>query len=86
MTIPLFASKVDEAVQIRICRTDVVRSILLGQHSEYIVEVSEAGSGERLTVSKRYRNFVDLHTAVSGKHQAQPVTLIHVLAGSYSKH
>lgn len=59
----LFRSRIHEVVQTRISRTDIIQSTLIGQHSEYIVEVNEA-SGERSTVSKRYRHFLDLHSAV----------------------
>lgn len=61
---PLFRSRVHEVVYVSISRTDMIQAAFIGHHTEYIVEVNEA-SGERSTVSKRYRNFLDLHSAVS---------------------
>lgn len=63
MMTSLFPSKINEYLKIAIIRTDLLKSSIFS-YCAYIVEVVEA-TGERLTVSKRYRNFVDLHLAVS---------------------
>lgn len=60
---PLFHSRISDAVNIRISRTDLVRHSILGQHLEYIIEINEA-SGEKSTVSKRYSKFLELNSAV----------------------